>query len=173
MPPHDVFVGVGSNIDPEANVPRALERLAEEVRLRAVSTFYRTEPIGRPEEAPFLNGVVRLDTDRGAHGLKRDVLCVIEAELGRARTGDAYAARTIDLDILLFDDAIIRNSELYIPSPDIRRRVFVAAPLLELAPGLVLPGAGAPLASAPCVKDCAALVPVQDFTNALRERLKL
>ena len=173
MPAHDVFVGVGSNIDPEANVPRALGRLAEEVRLTAVSTFYRTEPNGRPEQATFLNGVVRLETDRSAHRLKRDVLRAIEADLGRVRTGDAYAARTIDLDILLFDDAIIRNAELCIPDPDIRRRVFVAAPLLELAPGLVLPGAGEPLASAACLSDSAALVPVQDFTNALRERLGL
>jgi len=166
-----VFVGVGSNIEPEANVPRALERLAQQVRLRAVSTFYRVEPLGRPEQPRYLNGVIRLGTDRDAHALKRAVLGATETELGRVRTEDAYAARTIDLDILLFDDAIIRDAELRIPDPDIRRRVFVAAPLLELAPDLVLPDTGEPVATADCLKDRAALVPVQDFTDALRERL--
>jgi len=212
MPEHAVFIGVGSNIDPEDNISRALEQLAMHVRIEAVSTFYRTAPLAKPgnplttadivEQPPsavdsqaraaldsqarapvpqhddmqqplFLNGVVKVRTGLDALTLKLDVLRGIESVLGRVRTADAHAARTIDLDILLYDSAIIEEPKLRIPDPDIRERPFLAIPLLELAPDLVLPDTGERLAALPCARRRAELIPADDFSGALRERLGL
>ncbi|NIA13059.1 MAG: 2-amino-4-hydroxy-6-hydroxymethyldihydropteridine diphosphokinase [Nitrospiraceae bacterium] len=168
-----VFVGVGSNIAPEESVARALSLLTAMTPIVAVSTFYWTAPLGRPEQPPFLNGVAQIVTDTSAWSLKDKVLRRVEAELGRARTSDAHASRTIDLDILLFGDVIIDEPGLRIPDPEITRRVFVAAPLLELSPDLVLPGNDEALSRAEVVQDLASLVPAGEFTQQLRERLKV
>jgi 2-amino-4-hydroxy-6-hydroxymethyldihydropteridine diphosphokinase len=173
MPENAVFIGVGSNIDPEDNISRALEQLATHVRVEAVSTFYRTAPLARPSQPPFLNGVVKARTGLDARTLKLDVLRGIESVLGRVRTADAHAARTIDLDILLYDSTIIEEPKLRIPDPDIRERPSLAIPLLDLAPDLVLPDTGERLAALPCARRHAELIPADDFTGALRERLGL
>jgi len=96
-----VFVGVGSNIDPAENVPAALRLLAKEVRVVATSLFYETLPLGRPEQPAFYNGVVEIATDLPPDDL-RQLLRRIETQLGRRRSRDPYAARTIDLDLLLY-----------------------------------------------------------------------
>jgi 2-amino-4-hydroxy-6-hydroxymethyldihydropteridine diphosphokinase len=173
MPDHTAFIAVGSNIDPEQNIPRALKFLAEMVTIEALSTFYRTEPIGRPEQPPFLNGVVRGRTGLAPRILKFDVLRRIEERLGRARTSDPYAARTIDLDLVLYDAAIMDEPGLRIPDPDIRERPFLAGSLIELNPGLVLPDTGTPLAEAGCLQRFGDLVPEVAFSKALKERLGL
>ena len=77
--------------------------------------------------------------------MKFGVLRAIERELGRVRTGDAYAARTIDLDILLYDDLVVEEEGLTLPDPDICRRPFLFLPLLDLDEHLRLPGAEKPL----------------------------
>jgi 2-amino-4-hydroxy-6-hydroxymethyldihydropteridine diphosphokinase len=128
-----VFIGIGSNIDPETNVLEAVKRLGEAARITGVSTFYRTEPEGRPSQPPFYNGVVEIETDLPPDELKQSVLKRIEDELGRVRTEDRYAPRTIDLDVLIYDD-------LPTSDPRIRERAFLTVPLCELAPDLVLPG---------------------------------
>jgi 2-amino-4-hydroxy-6-hydroxymethyldihydropteridine diphosphokinase len=131
-----VFVGVGSNIEPEANVRRALQLLAREVRLRAVSTIYRTPAIGGGP--PFLDGVVEVSTALTPRALKLDVLRRIEAQLGRQRGPDPNAPRPIDLDLLIYGDRV-ETDGLVLPDPEIAARPFLALALLELAPGLVLP----------------------------------
>ena len=173
MPEHLVFVGIGSNIDPEENIACALERLSRQTAIEAVSTFYRTAPVGRPEQPPFLNGAARLRTTLDAATLKSEVLCGIESALGRVRTADACAPRTIDLDILLFDSAIIEEPGLRVPDPGIRERPFVAVPLLELVPDLVLPDTGEKLAGLSCARRREGLIPADAFTESLRERLGL
>jgi len=135
-----VFISVGSNIDPEANVPEALKRLSREITILRISAFHRTEPLNRPEQDPFLNGVVEAETSLDPRDLKFSVLRKIEAELGRERSEDRYAARTIDLDILLCGDLVIDEPDLKIPDPEIAERPFLAIPLHELDPDLVLPG---------------------------------
>ena len=167
----EAYISVGSNIEPEKNIPEALEKLKKYVRVKAVSTFYRTMPIGRPEQSVFLNGVWQIDAEQTARELKFDVLRQIEAELGRVRTEDKYAARTIDLDIALYDDMVIDEPDLRIPDPDIRQRPFIAVPLLELAPLLVLSDTGELLSSLDIVKAIQDLEPVYDFTEILRERI--
>lgn len=173
MVDHAVYVGIGSNIDAERNIASALEHLGRRVTLCAVSTFYRCPALERPNHPPFINGVALIRTALGPVELKSRVLRGIEQDLGRVRTEDAYGPRCIDLDILLYDDAIIHKTGVDIPDGQILERVFLAAPLLELAPDLVLPGCGLPLAEAPCLKEAGALTPLAGFTNALKGKLGL
>jgi 2-amino-4-hydroxy-6-hydroxymethyldihydropteridine diphosphokinase len=168
----EAFIAVGSNIEPMRNVPAALELLLEAVRVTTVSTMYRTAPLGRPEQPPFVNGVWRIETTLGARELKFTVLRGIEARLGRVRTDDAYAARPIDLDIAVFGEAVIDEPDLVVPDPDIRQRPFLAVPLLELAPGLRLPGTGTLLADEPVCREPRGLVPLPELTEQLRRRIQ-
>lgn len=137
-----VFIGVGSNISPEQNVRRALRLLARDVRVIGVSTVYRTAALDRPEQPDFLNCVVEVETDIAPVELKHSVLRRVEDELGRIRGDDKYAPRTIDLDVLVYDGLTVEADDLMIPDPDIERRPFLAVPLCELAPELVLPNSG-------------------------------
>jgi len=140
------FIGVGSNIAPQENIREALRRLAQSVLIVSISTFYREPAIGRPDDPDFHNGVVEIDTDLAPITLKGKVLRGIEASLGRGRSRslDKFASRTIDLDLLLYDDLVVSSAELTLPHPDILKRAFVAVPLYEIAPTLVLPGSGVP-----------------------------
>jgi dihydroneopterin aldolase/2-amino-4-hydroxy-6-hydroxymethyldihydropteridine diphosphokinase len=135
----EAYIGVGSNIAPEYNLPKALKHLKKQVKVVAVSTVYRTAPIGRTDQPFYLNTVWQIRTDRSPRQIKSDVLRRIEVELGRVRTQDRYRARTIDLDLLLYGELVIREADLVIPDPDIRQRPFLAIPLLELNPELILP----------------------------------
>ena len=139
-----VYISLGSNIAPEANITRALELLAKAVRLSALSTFYRTVLVGPAGQPSFVNGVAEVRTDLGPRPLKFEVLRGIETALGRRRGPDKYAPRPIDLDLLLYGDLVVREPDLVLPDPDLRERLFLAAALRELAPGLAPPGAGSP-----------------------------
>jgi len=136
------YIGVGSSIDPERNLPAALRLLRARVDVAAVSSFYRTPALGRPDDPEFLNGAFRIETDLAPRALKYEVLRGIEAELGRERTGDSYAPRTIDLDLLLYSSEVVDEDGLRIPDPDIETRSFIAVPLAELDPELTLPDSG-------------------------------
>lgn len=168
----DAFVSVGANIDPERNVVEALRLLGRRVRVTGVSTFYRTMAVGRPEQQDFLNGVWKVATDIAPRSLKFDVLRDIEQQLGRVRTTDKYAARTIDLDVILHGHAVIDEPDLHIPDPDIRTRAFVAVPLLELAPELRLPDTGEALATLVGEPQKRCLQPDIPFTNQLRRSMQ-
>ena len=169
--PTRVLVAVGSNIAPERNVPAALDMLAHQARLTGISTFYRTAPLGRPEQPPFLNGAVRIETRHPARALKFDVLRAIERRLGRVRTEDAFAPRPIDLDIALYGHAVIDEPDLRVPDPDIRARPFLALPLLELEPDLVLPDTGQALASLIQPEWASTMRPDAALTECLRSKL--
>ncbi len=134
------FIGVGSNIDAEENVRAAVRRLCGLMRFTGVSLFYRTAPWERAEQPPFINGVVAVETELPPAELKFAVLRRIEDELGRRRGEDKYAARSIDLDLLVYDAMELDSEELVLPAPEITRRPFLALPLAQLAPELVLPG---------------------------------
>ena len=162
------YVGVGSNVDPEANVPAALRRLTRRVRVTGSSTFYRTAALRAPGTPPFANGVWRVETELGPHELKFGALRPIEEELGRKRTADEYAPRTIDLDVLLHGAAVVREPDLTLPDPDILERPFVAVPLWELAPDLALPGSGRRLADVVGAMSKAGLEPWPELTRRLQ-----
>jgi 2-amino-4-hydroxy-6-hydroxymethyldihydropteridine diphosphokinase len=157
------YVALGSNIDAEANVRAAVRLLAARERVIAASTFYRTEAI--PPGAPaFVNGVLAMETSRGPDALKSDVLRDVEARLGRVRSADKNAPRTIDCDLLLHDDALSA-------SPDIETRAFVAIALLEIAPGLVLPGSGQRLGDLVAAMPHHPMAPLPELTETIRHDL--
>src|SRR5262245_8554658 len=137
------YVGLGSNLgDREALLDGALAGLAATpgVTLAAVSRIYETEPVGTPQVA-YLNTVAALDTTLDAHArLAR--LAELERAAGRRRSGERNAARTLDLDLLLFGDARLDEPALVVPHPRLHERAFVLAPLAELAPELVHPVLG-------------------------------
>lgn len=171
------YVAVGSNVEPRRNVPAAVELLRGQVEVCGVSTFYRTAAIGpdgqpRPGDEDFLNGVLAVRTARPARELKFDVLRTIEDRLLRVRSADKYAPRTIDLDLVLYGQAVIDEPDLRIPARDVDRP-FVALPLLELAPELVLPGSRQVLACLWSGGRAAAgrmmMVPDEQTTELLKE----
>ncbi len=125
------FVAVGSNIEPQENITAALRALKETLRVRASSTFYRTEALGRRNQPDFVNGVWRIETDLGPARVKNEVLKSVETRLGRLRTDDRFAPRTIDLDLVLYDALVADEIELTLPHPDIKRP-FVYVPVIEL-----------------------------------------
>ena len=164
------YIGVGSNIDPEHYVARALAELSAVVEVTGVSTLYQTQPLERPEQADYRNGVWAVRTRRTHRALK-GLLQSIESRLGRRRGADPYASRPIDLDLLLYGEAVVNEPGLRLPDPDLYGRAFVARPLLELAPTLVLPDTGIPLARVVEGMDPRGMVPCVEHTRSLRQLL--
>lgn len=164
-----VFIGVGSNINPEENVRQALRLLGREVPIVAISTFYRTQAEGRAGQPPFYNGVVEVVTEMPPAQLKHSVLRPIEEKLGRTRGEDKYAPRTIDLDVLLYDDLVAAEKGLRIPDPQIAQRAFLAIPLCELAPELVLPDSGLPIAEIAAAFGDHKMERLSQYTELLRK----
>ena len=165
------YIAVGSNILPEKNVPIAIDLLRKKVEIVAVSSFYRTKPLHRPEQADYRNGVVAVRTSVTPRELRDEILRPIEEILERKRSEDKYAPRTVDLDLILFGDEVIRESGLNLPDDDLRTRPFVAVPLLEVAPELVLPDDGTRLADLPVAKMTQDIQLDKGLTDALKERL--
>ena len=165
------FISIGSNIDPEVNVRSAVLRLTETTRVKAISTVYRTEPVGPPGQPLYYNCVVEIETDLAPRDLKFKMLRRIESELGRTRGIDRFAARTIDLDLVLYDDLVIATEDLTLPDPDILVRPFLAIPLQELAPGLVLPGSGLPISEAVLAQPRTGMAPLENYTERIRKEI--
>ncbi len=163
------FVAVGSNIDPEENVRTAIRLLSLRTRVTGISTVYLTRPEGRPEQPQFYNLIVEIETDLTPEEVKKDLLRRIEAELGRKRTKDKYAPRTIDLDLVLYDDVIRETQELSLPDPDILERPFLAIPLGELCPDLVLPRFQVSIHDVIARVSPAGMKPMGRFTQILRK----
>ena len=137
------FIGLGSNLDdPVAQLEHALVALdaCEGIRVAAVSSCYRTEPWGDTAQPDFVNAVARLETSRSPEDLL-DALVRIEDAAGRTRAR-RWGPRTLDLDLLLFDDIRRDTPQLTLPHPHLHERAFVLVPLVELAPSLVIPGRG-------------------------------
>lgn len=137
-----VFVALGSNIDPERNLKGAVRLLASRCRLLAVSRVYEAKPVGKTDQPNFLNAAALIETELGAAALKAQVLQDIERVLGRVRTADKNAPRTIDLDITLFNDQVIELGHRHIPDPELLRYPHIAVPMADLAPGYVHPESG-------------------------------
>ncbi|MGC8791789.1 MAG: 2-amino-4-hydroxy-6-hydroxymethyldihydropteridine diphosphokinase [Bryobacteraceae bacterium] len=140
-----VYLSLGSNLgDCQALLSRALERLAGAgLRLLRVSSVYETEPLERRHQPWFLNLVVEAETELFPRMLLMRIQR-IEAELGRKRLAPK-GPRTIDIDILLYGDAVIESPDLVIPHPRMSARRFVLEPLAELAPDLHHPVSGRPV----------------------------
>jgi 2-amino-4-hydroxy-6-hydroxymethyldihydropteridine diphosphokinase len=138
-------VGVGANVGrPHETIAAALALLGQEsdVELVAVSTLRETDPVGYEQQPRFLNGVVELATELSPQELLARLLA-IEMRLGRVRgQGPRFGPRTIDLDLLLYDEETVDEPGLTLPHPRMHERQFVLEPLAELDPDLVVPGRG-------------------------------
>lgn len=145
MPPELAYVGVGANLgEPLRQVRAALAALGGLGKLRA-SSLYRSEPLGDPDQPWYVNAVAELETELGARALF-ERLRALERAAGRPAERPSGAPRTLDLDLLLCGARSIDEPDLRVPHPRYRERRFVLVPLLELAPDLVDPSDGVPLA---------------------------
>lgn len=128
-----VYLGLGTNLgNRRVNLKRALELLAEKVKVVKVSSVYETEPVGFLSQPRFLNAVCEVDTDLAPPELLHFVRG-IEMKLGR-RQSFRNAPREIDIDILLYGDIVMDTPELSVPHPRMTERAFVLVPLAEIAP---------------------------------------
>ncbi|TET30483.1 MAG: 2-amino-4-hydroxy-6-hydroxymethyldihydropteridine diphosphokinase [Anaerolineales bacterium] len=135
------FIALGSNIDPETNLPLAAARLSELGNPIAISTVYQNPAIANEPQADYLNAAVLLETALDPLTI-RDKLREIEADLGRVRTADKFAPRTIDLDLCIFGDRVLDHELLSLPDPDILKRAHLAVTLAELRPDFLHPLTG-------------------------------
>lgn len=140
---HIAHIGLGANLDnPEQQVRAALDELAVTpgVTLEGRSSLYRTAPIGYDNQPDFINAVARVRTTLAPQALL-DALLDIERRHGRVREF-LNAPRTLDLDVLLYEDRQINTDTLNVPHPRAHLRAFVLLPLLEVSPDVVIPGIG-------------------------------
>ena len=134
------YIALGSNLHtPLEQLKRALNALAQlpQTQLMAVSSFYRSKPLGPQDQPDYLNAAVEISTALSPLALL-DELQRIENEQGRVRLR-RWGERTLDLDILLYGDEIIQTERLTVPHYDMHNREFVIVPLAEIAPNLILP----------------------------------
>jgi 2-amino-4-hydroxy-6-hydroxymethyldihydropteridine diphosphokinase len=137
------FVGLGANLgEPQRQIQQAFLELDAIPHTRVVrtSSLYRSEPVGYAAQPQFVNAVAQLETGLPSERLLGE-LQAIEARHGRSRSF-ANAPRTLDLDLLLFGNAVIDTEELKVPHPRMHERAFVLMPLLEVAPQIRIPGRG-------------------------------
>lgn len=126
-----VFVSIGSNVEPERHVAVALSGMRERFGDIEVSPVYRTAAVGFDGE-DFLNLVVAFDTDRSVETVDAE-LDTIEAAAGRSRNAARFAPRTLDLDLLLFGDAIIERDGIRVPRKELVKYAFMLKPLVDIA----------------------------------------
>ena len=127
------YLSLGSNVgDREGNLRTAIDRLNDLGHVETVSSFYETEPVEVTDQPWFINCAVKLITNRSPQELLAGVLR-IERSMGRERTRPK-GPRNIDIDILLYGDQVIAEPGLTIPHPGLAERMFVLAPLAEIAP---------------------------------------
>lgn len=144
---HLAAIALGSNLPsarggPEANLRGAVAELRRLGEVVAVSRFHETEPVGYVDQPRFLNAAALLRTELGPLELLRGLL-EIEREFGRERSATvAKGPRTLDLDLLLYDEAVLSTEELELPHPSMHERRFVLGPLAEIAPEMVHPVQG-------------------------------
>lgn len=163
------FVAVGSNISPAENVREAVRRLALVETIAGISSVYRTPAEGRPEQADYYNCVVKILTSTPPDSLKLETLRRIEQELGRTRSADKYAARTIDLDLIWYDDLVRTSPVLTLPDPEITHRPWLAIGLYELDPNLRMPDSGLPLADVAGRLRRDSMEPLTAYSESLQE----
>ncbi|WP_148243594.1 2-amino-4-hydroxy-6-hydroxymethyldihydropteridine diphosphokinase [Enterobacter asburiae] len=142
------YIAIGSNLaSPLEQVNAAVQALGEipQSKIVAVSSFYRTPPLGPQDQPDYLNAAVVLDTSLNAETLL-DNTQRIELQQGRVRKAERWGPRTLDLDIMLFGHETINTERLAVPHYDMKNRGFMLWPLFEVAPDLIFPD-GIPLKS--------------------------
>lgn len=166
------FLALGSNIEPDKSILAAVKLLSKHVKILASSTVYLTEPLLHKSQPKYHNCVIKIQTEIEPSQLKFDVIRPIEKELGRSRIGDKYASRTIDIDLIVYGDKHLSENSLIIPDPDIRKRAFLALPLCELEPKLMLADTHESIRQVARRFSNSKLVKLNDFTQTLQDFLK-
>ncbi|MCH7685880.1 MAG: 2-amino-4-hydroxy-6-hydroxymethyldihydropteridine diphosphokinase [Planctomycetes bacterium] len=139
-PSNRAFFSLGSNIDPETNLPAAVRELQRFGRTVAVSQVWETEPVGFADQPNFFNAALLLETSLSPWELQFEVVVEVETVLGRIRDPhNKNAPRTIDIDLALFNRDVLKLEQRQIPNPEILERAFVAIPLSELDPEYLHP----------------------------------
>jgi len=139
-----VYVGVGSNVDARAMVISGVKALRHEFDQLACSPVYRSAAVGFDGD-PFLNLVCRFQTDLPVTAVDHR-LHAIEDQRGRRRDGPKFSSRTLDIDLLLYDQLCLDHGPLILPRDEILRYAFVLRPLADLAPELIHPQTGTSIA---------------------------
>ncbi len=135
-----VYISIGSNVERENNVRKALKLLKQRFNTLHCSSIYETVPVGF-SGALFYNLVVRFDTDLSPTEVVAE-LKHIENECGRDRTQQKFSNRSVDLDLLLYDDLILKQGTVNVPRDEILSYAFVLEPLAEIVPQLKHPEIG-------------------------------
>ena len=135
-----VFVAAGSNVEPQANLTKALGELARRFGTVQVSPWYRNAAVGFEGE-DFINFVFGFETALDVHAMLGE-LREVETLCGRPRNAPKWAARSMDLDVLLYDALVLDDPQLKLPRPDLLTRPYMLGPLADLAPQLRHPTAG-------------------------------
>ena len=126
-----VYLSLGSNIgDKTAQITQTLDRIARVCEIKQVSPYYLTEPVGLKNQDWFLNCVVEVETEKDPNELL-SALQLIEKKMGKTKT-KVNGPRTIDIDILFFDDQVVNQKNLVIPHPRLHTRLFVLQPMMDL-----------------------------------------
>jgi len=158
---HIVYLALGSNLgERKANLQAAVEAMAPGARLLAASPVYETPPWGYLNQPNFLNQVIRAETDLSPNELLV-YLKELEKRLGRTKTL-RYGPRTIDVDILFYDDLILDEPGLTIPHPRMQGRAFVLVPLADLAPDMLHPLEGKTISALLEQVDQSEIVPYEE-----------
>ena len=133
------YIAMGSNLgDRKENLLEALTNMENSgFKVLAVSSFVETEPYGVTDQPFFINAVVKIATELSAHDLLRALL-EIEQKMGRVRKRH-WGERNIDLDLLFYDNLVIKEHDLVLPHPDMQNRLFVLSPLAEIAGDVIHP----------------------------------
>lgn len=142
-----VFLSLGSNIDKERNLPAAVRLLCDRVSVSAISSVYETAPSGTENQPCFFNAAMLIETDLEPAEIKEHVISAVEVALDRQRQEDKNAPRTIDIDIALFNDAVLDyvpedGRPRHIPDPDLLVSAHAIVPIAELAPEQIHPETG-------------------------------
>lgn len=147
----------------------AVELLAQQTRLVAVSSVWESLPLGTTSQPNFLNAAAIVETDLNAEQLKQQVLSRIEQRLGRVRQLDKNGPRPMDIDIMFFNRQIFELGQRHIPDPEVLERPFVAIPLAEIAPDYRHPETGQSLSNIAqgFAASLAAMQPRPDVSQAL------
>ncbi len=134
------YISIGSNIDKDKHIAAGLQALEQLFGKLTISSIYDSEPVGFTGDA-FYNLVVGFNSELGVKEVAKQ-LRQIELDNGRTRDSQKFSARTLDLDLILYDDLIIDDGRLQIPRDEIERYAFVLEPLAEVAPTLKHPISG-------------------------------
>jgi 2-amino-4-hydroxy-6-hydroxymethyldihydropteridine diphosphokinase len=170
-----VILSLGSNIDKEVNLPAAVRLLRDLVPVIAVSPIYETSARGTEDQPDFYNAAVLIETELGPREIKDQIIDEVERRLNRQRQADKNAPRTIDLDIALFNDAVLDyvptdGRPRHIPDKDLLRWLHVIVPVADLAPDQLHPETGEQLKS---IAECLMEQHGGDMTIRPREDISL